>query len=365
MAASTRVSVVPLGAQHPVLPEPVALKLSLEEEKVVDVSITVGYCHRGIEKAAELNDFKQNVFLCGRVCGICSHHHTTTYSDVIETMMKIEVPERAKLIRTIVAELERLHSHTLILGLTADAMGYENLFMQTWRDREIVMDLFETISGNRVHYDINQIGGVRRDIGYDVVKKIEKGMDQLEERFKILAKSYLDDPTFKKRTKGVGVLSTAEAHTYGVVGPVARGSDVPEDIRASGDVNYAAYNILHFTPQVEEGGDIYSRTKVRVRETFQSIDLIRQAIGHMRDGPIAARVQGNPNGEALARVEAPRGELFYYAKGNNTKNLDRVKIRTPSYVNIPALKYMILGEEFAAVPVIIASIDPCLSCTDR
>ena len=365
MATGTRISVVPLGAQHPVLPEPVALKLSLEEEKVVDVGITLGYCHRGIEKAAELNDFKQNVFLCGRVCGICSHHHTTTYVDVIETMMNIEAPERARLIRTIYSELERLHSHTLILGLIADAMGYENLFMQTWRDREIVMDLFELMSGNRVHYDVNQIGGVRRDIGYDMVKKIDKGMDALEGKFKILSKSYLNDPTFKKRTKGIGILSKAEAHTYGVVGPTARGSDVPEDIRATGDPHYAAYNMLHFTPQVEEDGDIYSRVKVRVRECFQSIDLIRQTIGHMRDGPIAVRVQGKPNGEAVARVEAPRGELFYYAKGNNTNNLERVKIRTPSYVNIPALRYMIMGEEFAEVPVIIASIDPCLSCTDR
>lgn len=365
MASSTRVSVVPLGARHPVLPERVGLKLTLEEEKVVDVGITLGYCHRGIEKAAELNDFKQNVFLCSRVCGICSHHHATVYSDVIETMMGIKVPDRARLIRTIIAELERLHNHLLILGLTADAMGYENLFMQTWRDREIVMGLFEIISGNRVHYDMNQIGGTRRDIGYDVVKKIEKGMDRLEERFEILSNSYLNDPTFKKRTIGIGFLSACEARTYGTVGPVARGSDVPEDIRASGDPNYAAYDILHFTPQVEENGDIYSRTKVRVRETFQSINLIREAIGYLRDGPIAARVQGNPNGEALARVEAPRGELFYYAKGNNTKNLDRVKIRTPSFVNIPALRCMIIGEEFANVPVIIASIDPCLSCTDR
>ena len=363
--ATERISVVPLGAQHPVLPEPVALKLALEEEKVVDVSITVGYCHRGIEKAAELNDIKQNLFLVSRVCGICSFHHTLTYTDAIEAIMNIQVPERAKVIRTIVAELERLHSHTLILGLVADAMGYENLFMQTWRDREIVMDLLELISGNRVHYDFNKLGGVRRDLGYDVVKQINKGMDLLEDRCEILAKTYLDDSTFRKRTKNIGVLSKSEAQTYGVVGPTARGSDVPEDVRTTNDPFYAGYEMLHFTPQVEEDGDAFSRTKVRVRELFQSINLIRESIDYLRDGPISVRVRGNPEAEAVSRTEAPRGELFYFLKGNGTKNLDRVKIRTPSFVNIPALKMMIIGEEYAEVPIIIASIDPCISCTDR
>lgn len=359
-----RITVVPLGPQHPALLEPIHLKLSTHEEVVEDVELHIGYNHRGIERIME-NDFKKNVHISERVCGICSHQHSTAYCQALESIMDIVVPLRARFIRTIMSELQRIHSHMLIIGLLADAIGYEHLFMQCWRDREIVMDVIQDISGNRVHYSMNQVGGVRRDIDYDRVKNLGRALDALEERFKDLDRILRRDRTFLSRTKGIGVLECRDARLYGAVGPVARASDVPIDVRTTLAHEYAAYPLLRFTPVCEEDGDVWSRTIVRMGELFQSVDLIRQTIGQLRDGPIAERFKGKPDGEAFTRVEAPRGELVYYVKGVGTPVIDRVKIRTPTFMNIASLRSMLLQANLADVPGIVVSIDPCICCMDR
>lgn len=356
-------TVIPFGPQHPVLPEPVQLKLELEDERVVNVTPIIGYVHRGIEKAAELNDFRQNVFLCERICGICSIIHALTYCQGVEALLKLEVPPRAKFLRVFWSELSRTHSHLLWLGLLADALGFESLFMQIWRAREMVMDLLEMTAGHRVITSTCLVGGVRRDIDKEMAKEVDRRLVALKEMLDTtVAPVLLNDATIKRRAVGKGVLSKEQAELLGAVGPTARGSGLAVDIRQTG---YAAYKEVGFWPVVETAGDSYARTLVRAREVYQCIELMRRALAMMPEGEILVRVDGYPEGETVSRTEQPRGELIYYLKGNGTKNLDRMKVRTPTFANIPTLLVMLPGCEMADVPVITLSIDPCIACTER
>jgi len=356
-------TVVPFGPQHPVLPEPVHLKLELDDEKVVGVTPIIGYVHRGIEKAAELNSFRQNVFLCERICGICSFIHALTYCQGIEALMGVEIPPRARFLRVFWSELSRTHSHLLWLGLFADAMGFESLFMQCWRIREIALDILEMTAGHRVITSTASIGGVRRDIDNEMSKEVEKKLLKVKEMMdNTIAPVFLHDPTLKRRTAGKGILTKGQAELLGAVGPTARGSGVAIDIRQTG---YAAYKEVGFEPIVETTGDSYARTVVRIRETYQCLELMHKALAMMPEGEILVKVDGYPEGETVSRSEQPRGELIYYLRGNGTWNLERLKIRTPTFANIPTLLVMLPGCELADVPVITLSIDPCISCTER
>ena len=356
-------TVIPFGPQHPVLPEPVQLKLELEDERVVNVTPVIGYVHRGIEKAAELNNFRQNVFLCERICGICSIIHALTYCQGVEALMKVEVPPRAKFLRVFWSELSRSHSHLLWLGLLADALGFESLFMQIWRAREMVMDLLEMTAGHRVITSTCLVGGVRRDIDKEMAKEVDKRLVALKEMLDgTVTPVLLNDATIKRRAVGKGILSKEQAELLGAVGPTARGSGVAVDVRQTG---YAAYKEVGFWPVVETAGDSYARTLVRAREVYQSIELMRRSLAMMPEGEILVRVDGYPEGETVSRTEQPRGELIYYLRGNGTNNLERMKVRTPTFANIPTLLVMLPGCEMADVPVITLSIDPCISCTER
>jgi ech hydrogenase subunit E len=356
-------TVIPFGPQHPVLPEPIHLKLELEDEKVVGVTPVIGYVHRGIEKAAELNSFRQNVFLCERICGICSITHALTYCQGVEALTGVEVPPRARFLRLFWSELSRAHSHLLWLGLLADAMGFESLFMQIWRAREMVMDLLEMTAGHRVITSTCLVGGVRRDIDKETAKEVDRRLVALKEVLdNTAAPALLHDPTIKRRAVGKGMLSKEQAELLGAVGPTARGSGVAIDMRQT---NYAAYKEVGFEPIAETAGDSYARTLVRARETYQCIELMRKSLAMMPEGEILVRVDGYPQGETISRTEQPRGELIYYIKGNGTNHLERLKIRTPTFANIPTLLVMLPGCEMADVPVITLSIDPCISCTER
>lgn len=356
-------TIIPFGPQHPVLPEPINLKLELEDERVIGVTPVVGYVHRGIEKAAELNAFRKNVFLCERVCGICSIFHALTYCQGIEALLGVEIPPRARFLRVFWSELNRVQSHLLWLGLFADGMGFESLFMQCWRVRELVLDITEMTAGHRVIASTASIGGVRRDIDKDMAKEVERRLFKVKEMIdKTLAPVFLHDPSFKRRTVGKGILTKEQAQLLGAVGPTARASGVAIDIRQTG---YAAYKEVGFEPIVETAGDSYARTIVRLREIYQSLELMHRALTMMPDGEILVRVDGYPEGETVSRSEPPRGELVYYIKGNGTNFLERLKIRTPTFANIPTLLVMLPGCELADVPVITLSIDPCISCTER
>lgn len=355
-------TIIPFGPQHPVLPEPIHLSLTVEDEIVTEAVPALGYVHRGLEKLCEIRDIHHMIQIVERVCGICSKIHAMCYCQGIEEMMGVEIPERAKYLRVIWSELHRMHSHLLWLGLFADAFGFESLFYQFWRIRERIMDINEATTGNRVIVSVNVIGGTRRDLTPEQTRWILSELDNAEREIKELQSTILDDYTVRKRTVDKGILTKEQALVLGAVGPTLRGSGVAEDARQLG---YACFNELDFEPIVEHGCDSYSRNKVRYRETLQSVNLVRQAIRQMPDGETAVKVKGFPEGEHTMRVEQPRGELFYYFKADGTKNLDRLRIRTPTFANIPPLAAMLPGIELADVPVVVLSIDPCISCTER
>ncbi|WP_424359135.1 nickel-dependent hydrogenase large subunit [Methanocella sp. MCL-LM] len=357
-------STVQFGPQHPVWVEPIRLKLTLDGELVKDVELEAGYVHRGLEKKFEW-DYNKGAYLAERVCGICTQHHSTCFCLAVENNMNLEIPRRAAVIRTIMLELERLHSHLLAIGLTLEAIGFENLFMLCFRNRETVLDVFERTTGNRVLHGINLVGGVTRNIGPEMAKEIMDFCDLIEKRCHDLEDMIVHSHTIKARMKGVGILPKQTALDYSVVGPVARGSGVAFDVRI--DAPYLLYNELKMKHVVEESCDVWARSVVRVRELFQSIDLIRQLVPMLEGLPddILAKSKTMPETDSFARVEPPRGELFYFVRGKKSKELDRVKVRTSTYANGPALVPVIKGCQLADVGPITISYDPCIGCFDR
>jgi NADH-quinone oxidoreductase subunit D len=355
---------IPIGPQHPALKEPEGFSVALKGEKILGVEIRLGYNHRGIEKACEDRSYIQDLYLIERVCGICSHSHSTCFVQAVEEIAKLDVPKRAQYIRTTIAELERIHSHFLWLGVAGHEIGFDTLLMYTWRDREIVMDLLAKLTGNRVNYSVNTIGGVRRDISDEQKKEILEAVDKLEERTKYYIEIATQEVSIIKRLKGVGVLSKDDALRLGAVGPTARASDISRDTRK--DDPYAAYGEVSFNVSTDTHCDVYGRTVVRLKELLEAYKIIRQLVDNMPDGSIVVKAPRKiPAGEAISRYEAPRGEDVHYVKSNGTEKPERVKIRAPTLANIQAVKRMLEDRFLADMPIVIAAIDPCFSCTDR
>ncbi len=356
--------VIPIGPQHPALKEPESFSVTLSGEKIMKFSARLGYNHRGIEKACEERTYVQDVYLTERICGICSHSHSTCFVQAVEEIAAVDVPKRALYIRTLVGELERIHSHLLWLGVAGHEVGFDTLLMYTWRDREIVMDILAMLTGNRVNYGINTIGGVRRDVSAEQAKEILKAMDKLEERTKYYIQIATEETTLIQRLSGVGVLSNKDALKLGAVGPTARASGVDRDVRR--DDPYASYADFKFKVITDNHNDVYGRTLVRMGELLESYSIIRQALKKLPDGPIAVKVSRKiPAGEAISRYEAPRGEDVHYVKANGTEKPERVKVRAPTLANIQTVAKMLEDRQLADLPIVIAAIDPCFSCTDR
>ncbi|MDO8125467.1 MAG: nickel-dependent hydrogenase large subunit [Candidatus Hermodarchaeota archaeon] len=357
--------VVPLGPFHPALLEGEYFKLKVEGEKVLDVDLKLGYNYRGIMKLAEDRSYWQNLYLFERVCGICSAAHTTAYTRTVEMLGEIELPDRARYIRTLMAELERIHSHLLWAGVGMELIGFKTLFMLIWRDREHVLDVLESISGNRQHYAMNTIGGVRRDIDKDMIPKIEEKLKVLYKATVTATKAVLEDGGIHARTVGIGTLDKEIAKKICVVGPVARSVGMKIDVRK--DDPYDAYDEVPFDVITAEDGDIFSMALVRLGELVESVKISQYCLDKLKttSGPIRAEVTEFPPGEAVGRVEAPRGELLYYLVSNGTNTPERARVRTPSYLNDYALLFMLRGQDLADVPITVASVDPCMACTDR
>ena len=355
-------TIVPFGPQHPVLPEPIHLDLVLEDETVIEAIPSIGFVHRGLEKLVEKKDFLEYVYVAERICGICSFMHGMGYCMAVERTMGITVPERAEFLRTVWAELSRVHSHLLWLGLLADSIGFESLFMQCWRLREYVLDIFDMTTGGRVIFSVCKVGGVRKDIDGEQFKKTLDALCKIEDGLHTVAHVFLSDHSIIHRLAGVGTLSKDDASALGAVGPMARASGIAEDARTAG---YSAYPHVKFDVRTEQGGDCMARVNVRINEIYDSVGIIRQCAELMTDGPIDVKVTGCPNGESFARLEQPRGEVLYYVKGNGSRFLERMRVRTPTFANLPALLEMLKGVELADVPVLVLTIDPCISCTER
>lgn len=358
----SKTSIIPFGPQHPVLPEPIHLDLEIEDEKVIRAIPSIGFVHRGLESLVRKKDFNEMVYVIERTCGICSFMHGMGYVEAVEKLMEVKVPKRATYLRTMWSEMSRVHSHLLWLGLFADAFGFEALFYQAWRYREKVLDLFEMSTGGRCIFSVNKVGGLVKDVPNDMLKHFKQTFIDLRKDVKVIGDTFLKDKTVNMRLRGVGILTKDQILEMGAVGPFARGSGITHDLRMTG---YDAYSELDFEPIYDTDGDNYARTKVRILEIYQSINLICQVIDMMPEGPVSIPIKGNPDGEYAMRVEQPRGEAVYFVKGNGTKYLDRFRLRTPTFANIPAMVESLKGAELSDVPLYIHSIDPCISCTER
>lgn len=355
---------IPIGPVHVVLEEPIYFKLQVEGETVTGVDINAGHVHRGIEFLAMQRNFYQNITLTERVCSLCSNNHPFTYCMAVEKIAKIDLPERAEYLRTIADEIKRVASHLFNTGMLAHIVGFDSLFMHVMELRETMQDLKESIFGNRMNLSVNCIGGVRYNINDEQAKYILKTLDDLKKPLAEITKIYRKDKSIRRRTEGIGVLPEDKAVEYGVVGPVARGSGVNNDVRVENP--YMAYDKVKVNAVVYKNGDAYSRLLVRLGEVAESIRILEECMAKLPKGPVNLDyIPDIPAGEAIAKSEAPRGELIYYARSNGSEIPERIKWRVPTYPNWEALKVMMPGSKIADIPVVIGSIDPCISCTER
>ncbi len=355
---------IPIGPQHPALKEPEHFLISVDGEIVTDVVVRLGYAHRGIEKAVESRSWVQSLYMLERICGICSHIHAMAYCIGVEQLAGVEVPPRAQAIRVIVAEIERIHSHLLWLGVAAHEAGFDTLFMYSWRDREKIMDLLESFSGNRVNYSVNVLGGVKYDIDGAQETAIREAISFLEERTRHYLEVVTKDVMFLQRTRGIGVMTRSQAEVLGTVGPTARASNVYRDIRV--EAPYLVYDKHPARIIMDNRGDLEARFFVRITELFESYRLILEILEALPDGDLTTRIPRRIKaGETVSRVEAPRGELFYFIKSNGSDTPERIRARTPTICNMMSVVKLLVGHQLADVPMILAGIDPCFSCNDR
>jgi len=363
MKKTIRQPVIPVGPLHPLQEEMEYFQLTVDGETVTDIDMRISYNHRGIEKISESLQFDQVPLLVSRICGICSASHPLAYVQAVEEIAGVTVPERARYVRTIIAEFERIHSHILWLGLAGHFIGYDTVFMWAWKYREPVLDLLEAITGNRNNYGNLVVGGCREDIPDELIPKILKDMDELEKKMDMLTKAIIDDPILHARLKGVGVLSKEDGIKYAVAGPTARGSGIGIDVRH--DDPYAAYSDIEWKVCTAPEGDVFAKAVVRLLEVFEAVKIIRQALKKLPKGPIKTEVKEIPPGEGTGRAEAPRGETFHYVRSDGGNRPVRHKARAPSYVNVPSFKASCIGQKIADVTITLAAVDPCYSCTER
>ena len=363
MKDAARKPVLAVGPFHPLQEEMEFYQLTVDGETVTDIDVRISYNHRGIEGLSETLQFDQVPFLVSRVCGICSASHPLAYVQAVEELAGVKPPERALYVRTIINELERIHSHILWAGLAGHFIGYDTVFMWAWKYREPVLDLLEEITGNRNQYGNVKVGGCREDIADELKPKILKELDKIEKKMEMLTKAVLDDPILHARLKGVGVLTKEAAIKYAVTGPTARGSGVAIDVRR--DDPYAAYGDLDWNVISQPEGDVFAKAVVRLLEVMESIKIIRQAVKKLPAGPVTTEVKEIPAGEGVGHAEAPRGETFHYVRSDGGNRPVRHKIRAPSYVNVPSFRASCIGQHIADVTITLAAVDPCYSCTER
>ena len=360
-------TVIPFGPQHPVLPEPVHLDLVVEDERVVEAIPQIGFVHRGLEKLVQKRDYNQFVYVAERVCGICSFGHGYGYASAAEKLLGIEVPRRVDYLRAILEELSRIHSHLLWLGLLADGFGFESLFNHCWRLRETVLDIFQQTCGGRIILSICIVGGMAHDIDDSMLRDVCEKLEGMKHDYKIIVDTLMNDMSVRNRLCGVGTISFEDALELSMVGPFAKGSGVEHDMRTTGFGAYA--DLEHFEPIIATEGDCYARCKVRCEEVFQAIDIIEELVAKIPHDGIGGKpgpkVVPPENSRAHVLIEQPRGEAFYYVRGNGTKYLDRFRLRTPTSQNLAGMVRALQGVDLADVPMIILTIDPCISCTER
>ena len=356
---------IPVGPFHPLLEEAEYFNIVVDGETVVDIDMDIGWMHRGHEFISEQKSFTQSIYLVERICGICSTSHPLACVHAFEDVDNIEIPERAAYIRTLVGELERIHSHLLWFGLAGHFIGYDTVWMWAWKYREPILQMFEIISGNRNHYGMMRVGGVAKDVDPARIPEMMKILDMVDDKMNMIIKVAQDDPVLRSRLKGVGVLTHKDAVELCAVGPTARASGVNTDVRQ--DEPNDAYGLVDFDVPVLDHGDVYDKFVVRALEIIEATKICRQCLDKLQTvkGPILNNVKHISAGEGIGRYEAPRGEVFHFVKTDGTNRPIRHKVRAPSYNNIPTYVASCKGIPLADTLITLASVDPCYCCTER
>ncbi|MBU0720282.1 nickel-dependent hydrogenase large subunit [bacterium] len=355
---------IPLGSQHISLLEPVRFKFECENEKIVGVDSDVGFVHRGIERACTTKfKFDAIGYVVARVCGLCAITHSLSYTVAIEKLLGGEISKKAKYLRILLLELDRIHSHMLCLSHTCENAGFEAMFMRIMGDRELVMEIQELLTGNRIQFDYISIGGVNRDLDVQTAKKIIENLALVKAKVFSYIDEFTNNWSLSLKFKGIGALTLEDAYRFNAIGPLARACGLPIDVR--NEIEYLPFDEVGFKMQTHNDGDINARNMVRLNEILNSLEMCENILRGLPEGEIFTKLKGKPKGEALMRFEAPRGELMYYVKGDGSAMLNRVRIKTPTFACIPAFSHIFMGEEYADAPAILASFDPCLSCTAK
>ena len=361
-------TIVPMGPLHITSDEPGHFRLFVEGEEIVDADYRLFYVHRGMEKCAESRmTYDQVPFLAERICGICGYAHSVAYAESVEHAQNIAVPLRAQAIRAILLETERMHSHLLNLGLVCHYSGFDTGFQHFFRVREKSMDLAEMLTGGRKTYGLNLIGGVRRDILAEQSLETLKVIDQLGKEVGDLVAELVSTPNFMKRTEGVGVLDKKIARDYSPVGPTVRGSGFARDVRwVSPFDGYKLVADKH-KPITHDGCDVLSRTLVRIDEFTDSLNIVRELLEmDLPQGPVLnEKWTYRPGLFGLGYTEAPRGEDVHWSMIGNNQKCYRWRAKASTYSNWPVLRYMFRGNTISDAALIVGSIDPCYSCTER
>jgi ech hydrogenase subunit E len=356
---------IPVGPLHVALEEPMYFRVDVQGETVANVNIHAGHVHRGIEYLTTKRNIFQNIVLTERICSLCSNSHPQAYAMAIEQIAGLKVPERAEYLRVVADEIKRIASHLFNVGILAHLVGFESLFMHAMEVRETMQDVKESVFGNRMDVGANVIGGVRFDLDEERIGYLKEQLNLIEPQLEEIIDLYRTNGSILGRTKGVGVLSKEAAIECGVVGPVARAAGLAYDVRVKAP--YAAYDRLEVPVQTMTDGDVWSRAMVRLLEARTSIDILRQTLADLPEGPTAATKERPPipPGQAIGKCEAPRGELIYYVRTGDSPRPERVKWRVPSFQNWDALGIMLKNAKISDIAIIVNSIDPCISCTER
>jgi Ni,Fe-hydrogenase III large subunit len=356
---------IPVGPLNVALEEPMYFRIDVHGETVSNVEIHAGHVHRGIEYLVTKRNIFQNLVLTERICSLCSNSHPQAYAMAIEQIAGLTVPPRAEYLRVIADEIKRVASNLFNVGVLAHLVGFESLFMHVMEVREMMQDVKESMFGNRMDLGANVIGGVRFDINDENIAYLKSQLDRVAPAVAEITKLYRTNGSILGRTRGIGVLSHADAINCSVVGPVARASGVNYDVRVKAP--YSAYDRLEVPVHVLPDGDVWSRAMVRLQEVDTAINILRQCLDSIPPGPTSCTTERPPipAGEAIAKCEAPRGELIYYVRISDSPKPERVKWRVPTFMNWDALRFMLKDAKIADIAIIVNSIDPCISCTER
>ncbi len=357
---------VNMGPQHPSTHGVLQLVLTINGETIVNIEPHIGYIHRSIEKMCERDTYRQIVHLTDRMDYLSCHINNEAVCLAVEKALEIEVPERAKVVRTILAELTRLASHQLWWGVMGMDLGAITTFLYGFRDREMINDIFEETCGARLTMNYIAPGGLMYDIHPNFQKRTKAFVKHFKEKLPEYDRLLSNNVIFRKRTEGIGILTKEDAIAFGVTGPTARASGFSCDVRKKQP--YSAYDRVDFKEILLEKGDSFARYKARILEMWESLHIIEQLIDNIPEGDYVAttrQVIKLPKGEFYQRVETARGELGVYIISDGKKSPYRLKFRSPGFSNLFVLNHIARGSKIADLVAIMSTLDLVMPDIDR